>query len=235
MSQYEDGSGTAPSTGGGSGAAGGSDVPLIYKPGEKTGLDFGGTTAPTDFFNFGGANDVELTYGDVEKIGQETAALADEAEAAKTLLGDARGHAAAFGSYPPAQALQSHHQAVVNVFEATLGAITTSLDDFGNTIVQAAHAYEQTDEDVRASLVAIGTQVDTSSVRDEYNNARRDQNDPDRNHPDKLDDVTIEDPDGLAAEHPDLDQDAVDALKDSRGDDAHAGSGGGAFDGSASE
>jgi len=158
----------------------------------------------------GGGNDVELTFGDVEKIGQDTAALSGDAEAAKALLGDARGHGAAFGSYPPAQALQAHHQAVVGVFEDTLAAITTDLDHFGNTIVQAAHAYEQTDEDARASLTSVASQLDPRGLTDRYTDARNQQGE-------KLDDVTSDDLNNFAGDHPDLDEGVRDELNDFAG------------------
>jgi len=176
----------------------------------------GGSGAP------GGASDVELTFGDVEKIGQDTAALSGDAEAAKALLADARGHGAAFGSYPPAQALQSHHQAVVNVFEDTLTGITTDLDNFGNTIVQAAHAYEQTDEDARASLASIGSTLDTTALTDRYTDARNQQGE-------KLDDVTSDDLNNFAGDHPDLDDGVRDELNDFAGGGQEGSGTGGPF------
>jgi hypothetical protein len=192
MAQLDDGSGTAPNYGGGSGGAG------------------------------GGASDVELTFSDVEKIGQDTAALSGEAEAAKAVLGDARGNAGAFGSYPPALALHEHHQAVVNVFEDTLAAITTDLDTFGNTIVQAVHAHEQTDEDARATLASVASTLSAAPhLRDQYDQSRNNQRDT-------LADVTVDDPDALAEQHPELDPDAIDAIRRTQGD----GTGdGGAFEG----
>lgn len=161
----------------------------------------------------GGASDVELTFGDVEKIGQDTAALSGDAEAAKARLADARGHGAAFGSYPPAQALQAHHQAVVNVFEDTLAAITTDLDNFGNSIVQAVHSYEQTDDDAAASLASVASTLSAAPpVREQYDQSRNKQRDT-------LDDVTIDDPDTYGEQLPDLDQDALDAIKGGRDGD----------------
>jgi hypothetical protein len=159
MSLDENGSGTAPSTGGGSGAA-------------------------------GGTPDIELTFADVEKIGQDTAALADKAAAASSSLADARGHAAAFGSYPPAQALQSHHQAVVGVFEETLAAIRTDLDNFGAAIVQASHAHEQNDDDTYATLVSLNSTLNGNPVWDRYVDARNQQG-----H--QLEDVELEHPEQL--------------------------------------
>lgn len=181
MAQLDDGTGTAPYSGGGSGAA-------------------------------GGTSDVELTFADVEKIGQDTAALSDDATAAKSTLAGARGHAAAFGSYAPARAVYAHHQAVVDVFEETLAAITKDLDDFGNTIVQAVHAYEQTDQDAAASLAAVAAGLDPRGVHDTYVDSRNKQGE-------KLDNVEIDDPAALAGQHPDLDPDAIQALKDAHDDD----------------
>jgi hypothetical protein len=169
----------------------------------------------------GGGNDVELTFGDVEKIGQDTAALSGDAEAAKARLADARGHGAAFGSYPPAQALQAHHQAVVNVFEDTLAAITADLDNFGTTIVQAAHAYEQTDEDARASLAAVAAQLDPQGLTDRHTDARNQQGE-------KLDDVTSDDLNDFAGDHPDLPESVTNDMNEFTGNghpDAVPGSG----------
>lgn len=178
MVQYEDGSGTAPSTGGGSGAAA----------------------------------DIEITFADVEKIGHDTAGLAAEASAAKTSLGDARGHSAAFGSYPPARGLYTHHQAVVGVFEETLTAMTTDLENFGATIVQASHAHEQNDTDTLATLSGLASKLDTRSLRDTYIDARNQQGD-------KLTDVKLDNPDAMAEKLPDLDQSVLDAVDDAHTDD----------------
>lgn len=178
MVQYEDGSGTAPSTGGGSGAAA----------------------------------DIEITFADVEKIGHDTAGLAAEASAAKASLGDARGHSAAFGSYPPAKGLYAHHQAVVGVFEETLTAMTTDLENFGSTIVQASHAHEQNDADTLATLSSLASKLDSSTLKDKYIDARNQQGD-------KLTDVKIDNPDAMAEELPDLDQSVLDAVDEAHTDD----------------
>jgi hypothetical protein len=195
MAQHSDGPGTAPTPGGGSGAA-------------------------------GGTNDVELTFADVEKIGQDTSALSAEAQAAKASLGDARGDSGSFGSYGPARAVYAHHQAVVNVFEDTLAAITTDLDDFGNAIVQAVHAYEQTDDNASASLASVAAKLDPNGLRDRNEESRNQQGN-------KLDDVTTDDLKDFEGEHPDLDGDVAEDVRHfiNGGNSGDSGAGGAFSDG----
>jgi hypothetical protein len=173
-------------------------------------IDDGPGAAPYAGGGSGGAGDVELTFSDVEKIGQDTAALSGEAQAAKASVADARGAAAAFGSYGPAQAVFAHHQAVVNVFEDTLAAITTDLDNFGNAIVQAVHAHEQTDSDAAASLASVGSRLTPDALKDRYDEARNQQGQ-------KLDNVGLVGADDIVADNPGL-KDAVDAVNGSGGD-----------------
>ncbi|QGG42780.1 hypothetical protein [Aeromicrobium yanjiei] len=127
-------------------------------------------TAPA-FGGSGSGAHIELTIEEVEKIGRATAALNERAQAARTELADAAG-GGGFSSYPSAQALFDQHQAVVEVFDKTLAAMTTDLDDFGSTIVQAAHNHDQTDNDVLATMAMIAAKVDTASLIKAHEQAR---------------------------------------------------------------
>ncbi|WP_159085920.1 hypothetical protein [Aeromicrobium chenweiae] len=127
-------------------------------------------TAPANGGGGSGA-DIELTIEDVEKIGHDTAALTETAALARTQLADAAA-GGGFSSYPSAAALYDQHQAVVEVFDKTLAAVTTDIDDFGHTIVQAAHNHAQTDADVLATLTVIASKVSNEPLTRAHNQAR---------------------------------------------------------------
>lgn len=127
-------------------------------------------TAPA-FGGSGSGTHIELTIEEVEKIGRATAALNERAQTARTELADAAG-GGGFSSHPSAQALYDQHQAVVEVFDKTLAAMTTDIEDFGHTIVQAAHNHDQTDNDVLATMSLIAAKVDTQALRNAQEQAR---------------------------------------------------------------
>lgn len=122
-----------------------------------------------------GGGGIGLTPEEIEKRGNDVAALASEAQSAMTRIAQARGDAGAFGSYPTAVELFSHHQAVVGVFEETLGAITADIDDFGATIVRAARNHVQTDGNVLNTLTAITATVPSGTIGNHFMDARNNQ------------------------------------------------------------
>ncbi|NRQ48611.1 hypothetical protein [Aeromicrobium stalagmiti] len=175
----------------------------------------------------GSTADLELTIEDVEKIGQDTSALTAKTQAALAMLADAKGSPGDFSSYGPAQALFAQHQAVVEVFEKTLSAMTTDIDDFGATIVQAARNHAQTDGDVLAALTAIGSKVTGSVTRSAHNDARNEGGYALLDADEQLDsDSEI---DTYGEKHEEVLDPSINALRPQ--DEGHAGTGGAALDG----
>lgn len=119
----------------------------------------------------GSSSDIELTIEDVEKIGHATAALTDHTQIARDKLTDALG-GGDFSSRPSAQELYRQHTAVVEVFDKTLTAMTTDIENFGSTIIQAAHNHEQTDADVLATLTVIASKVTPDFLHNANGDAR---------------------------------------------------------------
>jgi hypothetical protein len=138
--------------------------------------DRDGTASP---YSGGGAGatsgtpDVELTFEDVEKIGRDTAALAGTADSARTAVAGTKGDPGYFGQYPMAQQVFAQHQAVASVFEETLGSVSTDIDDFGHTIIQAVHQHAQTDDEVLGSLTTVASTLKGGNpLRDTFDHAR---------------------------------------------------------------
>jgi hypothetical protein len=115
---------------------------------------------------------IELTFEDVEKIGRDTAALSGTADAARTAVAGAKGDPGYFGQYPLAQQVFAQHQAVAGVFEQTLGSVSTDIDDFGHTIIQAVHQHAQTDDEVLTSLTTVAATLKGNPLRDTFDHAR---------------------------------------------------------------
>jgi hypothetical protein len=119
-----------------------------------------------------GTPDVELTFEDVEKIGRDTAALASTADSARTAVAGTKGDPGYFGQYPMAQQLFAQHLAVASVFEETLGSVSTDIDDFGHTIIQAVHQHAQTDDEVLVSLTTVASTLTGNPLQDTFDQAR---------------------------------------------------------------
>lgn len=125
-------------------------------------------------------SDVEiLSFEDLRSIGQKTTDCGGDVTKARSQVAGSDGEHGLYSSYPAAQRLASHHDAVAKVFVETLAALREEMDEFGQAIVNAVKRYEDTEEGVQASLAHIVTQIEPrgpqagSSTRQTFDDSRR--------------------------------------------------------------
>lgn len=102
-------------------------------------------------------SEIEMTVEAVREIANRTmGALQQQAQSSTRRFGDVDLPVSAFGGWHQAQALGKHHRAAHEVFTRTLEGVLTDLEEFAQNLRDTADSSERRDEEVQASLVALG-------------------------------------------------------------------------------
>ncbi len=103
------------------------------------------------------SGEFEMTIEAVREIANRTmGTMKSKAQASSRVFGDVDLPPAAFGGWQQGVALGRHHQGAHEVFMKTLEGVLADLEEFEQNLRDTADSSERRDEDVEASLLALG-------------------------------------------------------------------------------
>lgn len=121
---------------------------------------------PTGGVTGGGAagGDIALDFEDLRAIGEHTSSTAAEARTAGSAISATRGEHGRYSSYPVAQQLAAHHDAVADVFTQTLQALSQEMEEFGVALKQCATNYADADDGIQAALASVCSRLTSGNA-----------------------------------------------------------------------
>lgn len=115
-------------------------------------------------------SEIEMTIDAVREIANRTMeTLKQQAHASSRVFGDVRLGPDAFGGWAKGHALGRHHEAAHEVFMKTLEGVVADLEEFAQNLRDTADSSERRDEEVEASLLALGKGYRHRSFRSQQN------------------------------------------------------------------
>ncbi len=103
------------------------------------------------------AGEIEMTIEAVRAIANRTmGTMKSKAEQSSRTFGDVELPPSAFGGWTQAKALGRHHEGAHDVFMRTLAGVVADLETFQQNLRDTADSTERRDEEVEASLLALG-------------------------------------------------------------------------------
>lgn len=115
-------------------------------------------------------SEIEMTIDAVRQIANRTmGAMQQQAQSSSRVLGDVDLPASAFGGWPQGVALGHHHRAAHEVFAKTLEGVLADLEEFAQNLRDTADSSERSDEEVQASLLALGKGYRDHTFRSQRN------------------------------------------------------------------
>lgn len=133
------------------------------------------------------ADHIQMTIDELKNIANsKMPGIQDDASRSRDKFRNMALSAGAFSEFPAAQALERQHEGVHEVFIDTINGVIADLESFQQKLRESVGSAEATDEQVEASLVALGRRLSSNE------HVYRSEHDYTRSNKEHYDDLTAQ-------------------------------------------